>query len=85
MDQEPSSVAGPVVVGLFLGGSIIFGLGYGFAVMHRANDDYKKTKAAVPVLRKGFWLAWWIVVKRSFWIGLFALVLFVWAWRGGKS
>ncbi len=52
-----------VTVMVLLLAAIIFTFGYRLAVNRRANDDYKKTKAAVPILRKGFWSTWWAAVK----------------------
>lgn len=42
---------------------VVYSLGYAVAVTKRANSDYKKTKASLPGLRKGFWQAWWHAVK----------------------
>jgi ABC-type Fe3+ transport system permease subunit len=61
-DQQPN-VSGPVLAIVLLSAGVIYLLGYLRAVMHRANRDYKTTKAAVKPLRKGFWRAWWAAVR----------------------
>ncbi len=76
--EESSSTPGVMIVGFLLGGLLLYGVGYGMAVMRRANKDYKSTKAAVPVLRKGFWLAWWVTVKAAFWVVLAVACFVVW-------
>lgn len=78
-------IAGPVVVIVFLIAGIVYAFGYRRAVMHRANKDYKGTKAAVPVLRKGFWSAWWKVAKATLIIALIAFALFSWWIRGAQK
>lgn len=79
--QDDQSIAFPVVLILLIVGGTIYTLGYLRAVMHRANKDYKTTKAAVPVLRKGFWLAWWSAVKVGFWVVLAGIILVAWMVR----
>ncbi len=63
---------------LIIGGTI-YAFGYARAVMHRANTDYKKTKEALPGLRKGFWAAWWTAAKAGFWILIAFALLLAWA------
>jgi hypothetical protein len=77
--EEPGGYAGPVLVLLMIGSGILYGLGYLTAVMRRANSDYKKTKTALPGMRKDFWVAWWNMVKIGFWVAIAALVLIAWA------
>lgn len=79
--NQNSGIAGPVVLILLIIGGVIYGTGYAMAVMRRANKDYKSTKAAVPVLRKGFWLALWAVIKVGFWVAIAGLVLVAWMIR----
>jgi small-conductance mechanosensitive channel len=75
-EQEASVPLRAVMIVLVVAG-IIYGFGYLRAVMHRANRDYKTTKALLPTMRKGFWRAWWAAVK----IGLFVLLaIFVLGW-----
>lgn len=78
VDDSPH-IAAPVLVLLLIGAGILYGLGYARAVMHRANVDYKRTKEALPGLRKGFWRAWWKVVKVGFWVTLAFIGLVAWA------
>lgn len=59
-------------------GGTIYAFGYFRAVMHRANADYKKTKAGLPDMRKAFWAAWWNAVKAAFWIAIVFLCLIAW-------
>ncbi len=79
--QEDQSIAAPVVLIVIIIGGTIYAFGYLRAVMHRANKDYKTTKAAVPALRKGFWRAWWSAVKVGFWVVLAGIVLVAWMVR----
>jgi hypothetical protein len=74
-------VAVPSTVVLILIGSTVFGLGYAVAVMKRARKDYRTTKAAVPALRKSFWLAVMSMLKVGVVVGICVIVLIVWAWR----
>lgn len=73
-----SKASGPTLLVVLILGGVIYGFGYARAVMHRANTDYKKTKAALPDLRKGFWLAWWTAVKVGFWILVGLALLIAW-------
>jgi hypothetical protein len=77
--DETQSSFGTALVVIVLGGAAIYAFGYVRAVMHRANKDYKTTKAAVPVLRKGYWSAWWVAVKRGTLV-MVVLVLVVYVW-----
>lgn len=77
-ENDPLSISGPVFLILLLGGGLVFGVGYLWAVMHRANKDYKATKAAVKALRKGFWTSWWNAMKAGMWVLVAFLVLLSW-------
>lgn len=79
-EEQPSIPLIAVVIVLIVAG-IIYSFGYLRAVMHRANKDYKSTKAAVPNLRKGFWRAWWAAVKIGFLVVIAVVVLGWWAVR----
>lgn len=79
MTANPGDIAGPTILALAVGGGAIYAFGYARAVMHRANKDYKTTKAAVPVLRKGFWAAWWTTVKVGFWVFIGFAIFVTWA------
>lgn len=79
------SIAGPVLIILFLAGSVIYLFGYARAVMHRANSDYKRTKAVLPGMRQDFWRAWWHAVKVGFLIALAFLVLVAWAFQDARN
>lgn len=76
-DQPATSGASlPTLTAVLLIGGVILGFGYRLAVMHRANSDYKKTKAGLPLLRKAFWEALWAAVKFAFFMFIaFALLL----------
>ncbi len=76
LTAEDASMPGQMLAGFLIGGLLMFGVGFAWAVMRRANLDYKNTKAAVPKLRKGFWLAWWAAMKAAFWV-LLVLACFV--------
>lgn len=83
--DETQSIFASVLIFVFLSGSVIYALGYWRAVMHRANFDYKKTKAGLPAMRKGYWAAWWLVVKRGT-LALLILLAVGWLWiKGGGS
>lgn len=69
---------GNMIAGFLLGGLLLYGVGYGMAVMRRANRDYKTTKAAVPKLRKGFWAAWWAMIRAAFFVALAIACLLTW-------
>jgi ribose/xylose/arabinose/galactoside ABC-type transport system permease subunit len=73
-----SGASGPTLLAVIIIGGTIYTFGYARAVMHRANSDYKKTKAALPGMRKTFWATWWAAVKVGFWV-LIALALLI-AW-----
>lgn len=78
---QHSSIAVPTVLLVALIGSTVYYFGYHRAVMHRANTDYKTTKAAVPALRKGFWAAWWRAVKVGAIILIAACLMLTWAFH----
>lgn len=75
-DDNP--VAVPTVLIVVIIGGIIYTFGYLRAVMHRANKDYKTTKAAVPTLRKAFWKAWVDALKIGALILLAVVILGAW-------
>lgn len=72
------SISGPVFLIVLFFGGLIFGVGYLWAVMHRANTDYKATKAAVKGLRKSFWASWRAAMARGGWVLVAFLVLLAW-------
>ncbi len=78
--EQPDSIALPVIFFLLIGAGIIYIFGYARAVMHRANSDYKKTKAGLPDMRKAYWVSWWRTVKVGFWIAVAAVILSFWAY-----
>lgn len=80
-ETQSHDVAVPSVLIIFIIAAVIYTFGYLRAVMHRANKDYKTTKAAVPTLRKGFWAAWWAAVKIGALVLIAVLILSGWAWR----
>ncbi len=79
-EEQPSVPLVAVIIVLIVAG-IIYSFGYLRAVMHRANRDYKTTKAALPKMRRGFWHAWWAAVKIGFFVVLAVVVLGWWAVR----
>lgn len=84
-ETTSDEIAGPIVIIVLLTASVIFLAGYRHAVMHRANSDYKKTKAAVPGLRKGFWAAWRALIKVAFVVALIMVSLIFWWLRGARE
>lgn len=75
----------PVFVIVLLIGGVIYVFGYLRAVMHRANKDYKATKAAVKPLRKAFWAALWSVFKVGVAVVLAGIVMIAWVVRDVRS
>jgi hypothetical protein len=85
-NHNPVAVPTFLIVAIIAG--VIYTFGYLRAVMHRANKDYKTTKAAVPTLRKGFWAAWWGAVKIGALVFIAVVLLGSWAWheiRGNQA
>lgn len=77
-EAQHSPVAVPTVLIVALIGGAIYVFGYSRAVMHRANKDYKTTKAAVPTLRKGYWQALWSAIKVGALVFIAAVLLIGW-------
>lgn len=84
-ESSRDNIAGAVIILLCLFGGFIYAFGYLRAQMHRANRDYKTTKAAVPGMRKAFWGFWWRAVKTSVVLVLVAVALIIWMVRGDKQ
>lgn len=80
-EQTTDSTSLPTAAAVFVISGTVFALGYRLAVMHRANVDYKATKAAVAPMRKAFWASAWSALKVAFWIFLAALLLAAWVVR----
>jgi cytochrome bd-type quinol oxidase subunit 2 len=60
---------------------IVFLLGAAWAVMRRANRDYKTIKNSVGPARKSFWASFRTMVKFGFWVAVLLLVLVAWQVR----
>jgi cytochrome bd-type quinol oxidase subunit 2 len=60
---------------------IVFLLGAAWAVMKRANRDYKTIKNSVRPARKNFWASFRTTVKFGFWVAVLLLVLVAWQVR----
>ena len=60
---------------------IVFLLGAAWAVMKRANRDYKTIKNSVGPARKNFWASFRTMVKFGFWVAVLLLVLVAWQVR----
>jgi hypothetical protein len=56
-----------------------FSLGYARAVWVRARADYKRTKAAVPGLRKDAWRAVWATMRIGTGVAILYLLITAWA------
>ena len=78
--EQPSVALVAGIIVLILAG-IVYTFGYLRAVMHRANKDYKTTKAAVPTMRKNFWRAWWAALKIGSLVLIGIVILGWWAVR----
>jgi hypothetical protein len=83
--SNSGGTGGMVCILTILGLSPVYLFGYHRARMHRANQDYKKTKAGLPGLRKDFWSTWWAAARVGFVILLVLGALFMWMVRGGHS
>lgn len=83
--EQPTSVSGPVLLILLLAGGSIYLFGYLRAVMHRANRDYKTTKAAVKPMRKKFWSAWLAALRTGAIVGIGLLLLVAWFVRDTRT
>jgi hypothetical protein len=72
-------IATPTLVLLLIGAPVLIGFGSALAVMRRANSDYKKTKAALPGMRRDFWATWRAMMKLAFFVVFGFLVMAAWA------
>ncbi len=81
VSEAESSVSFPTALLVLIFGTMIFSFGVAVAVMRRANDDYKKTKAAVKPLRKAFWASWRIMIRASIAVVVLVFILAVWVAR----
>lgn len=79
--SDPQSIASTVLVWLGIGAALIFTFGYRVAVNRRANADYKRTKAALPDMRKAFWWTLWRATKIGFWFFVGIALLITWAFN----
>lgn len=78
-DQAPAPASSTALLAVMLVTTAVFVFGYRVAVNRRANSDYKKTKAALPGLRKGFWSTWWSAMKMAAVMALAIVLLLSWA------
>lgn len=78
-EKPPTSMI--VLLIVLITGGVIYTFGYLRAVMHRANKDYKATKAAVPGLRKSFWKSVWAAIKVGVWVVIGVGILIAWTGR----
>lgn len=78
-------ISPPVALGFAVGASLTFGLGVAYAVARRAMADYKRTKAAVPGMRKDAWSAVRATIKAAGWISFAALCLVAWMISEARS
>jgi ABC-type sulfate transport system permease component len=79
MLAQAQTIAVPTTALTLLIGATIFILGFAWAVMRRANADYKAVKSAVKSQRSKFWSAWWTAMKRAFVVLLIGGVLIIWS------
>jgi hypothetical protein len=83
--DQSNSVSGPVLLIVLLAGGTIYLFGYLRAVMHRANKDYKSTKAAVKPLRKNFWAAWYAALRTGALVAIGLMLLVAWLIRDTRT
>jgi hypothetical protein len=82
--DQPNSVSGPVLVIVVLAFGTIYLFGYLRAVLHRANRDYKTTKAAVKPLRKAFWVAWLAALRIGAIVAIGLALMVAWFARDAR-
>ncbi|GAA0806790.1 hypothetical protein [Spirilliplanes yamanashiensis] len=70
---------------LVLVGGILIAFGYGWAVMRRANRDYKATKGAVKSMRKGFWASFRALVKVGVFVAVAVGLIVTWNIRDARD
>ena len=78
VEDQSGNVSGPVLIIVLLAGGTIYLFGYLRAVLHRANDDYKKTRAAVKPLRKSFWAAWVAALRTGVLVAIGLALMVAW-------
>jgi ABC-type Fe3+ transport system permease subunit len=77
-EQEPVPASYSTAMAVALIGGVVLMLGYRVAVNRRANADYKRTKAALPAMRKAFWATLWGAIKFGFWAFIAVALLISW-------
>jgi len=82
--DQPNNISGPVLLIVLLSGGTIYLFGYLRAVMHRANRDYKTTKAAAKPLRKAFWAAWSAALRAGAIVLIGLLLMIAWFVRDAR-
>lgn len=84
--DDTQNAYGASLIVIILAFAAVYAFGYVRAVMHRANRDYKTTKAALPGMRKGYWRAWWSAMKRGTVVLLIvAAVVYGWLHANGND
>jgi hypothetical protein len=83
--DQSNSISGPVLLIVLIAGGTIYLFGYLRAVMHRANRDYKSTKAAVKPLRKGFWAAWFAALRTGALVLIGLMLMVAWFIRDTRQ
>jgi hypothetical protein len=84
VEDQSNSVSGPVLVIVLLAGGTIYLFGYLRAVLHRANRDYKTTKAAVKPLRQKFWAAWLAALRTGILVAVGLALMVAWFVRDAR-
>jgi hypothetical protein len=87
-DASAGEATSPVLMGSLVAlliGSTVFSFGYLKAKVERANDDYKKTKASLPGMRKSYWNLWLSAVKVGFWVAVVGFALVAWVIHDAKA
>lgn len=78
-------IAAPVLMIVFLMGSVIYMVGFRHARWYQARNAYRNTKAAVKPLRAGKWAAWRRMAAVGFWVALGFVLLVAWAYRDARN
>jgi ABC-type Fe3+ transport system permease subunit len=73
MQLSTVSLLTAIIVGIF-----VFALGYAWGAFQKARGSYKTAKSGVPRARKGYWSAFWGMIKWGIGAVVIVLVLVTW-------
>jgi ABC-type Fe3+ transport system permease subunit len=73
MQLSTVSLLTAIIVGFF-----VFALGYAWGAFQKARGVVKVSKGSVPAARKGYWSAFWSMIKWGIGAVVIVLVLVTW-------